>query len=241
MLHTLLLPLHVTRLVSAIAMLGLLCSASQAQLEVVFEDFESYNIGDDQTAFGGAVNIFNGPMTATASIREYPVGSGNKALRFAFDAIDGTLNQNVEGLFQMAAMNNPTLDGSKYTLDYDVAIGSGPNNWWAHGGVVETGTPGSGPYGVNINTNTLVVGGDFANRSGALPATPPFGAQAVFTQDQWLWRVVALGFNSAGGGQRVQMFVDNIRVTTLVPEPASQLLGLASAGAMCLVRRRNQR
>ena len=107
---------YLTRALTAVAVLSLLCATSYAQLEVVVEDFESFNIGDNQTAFGGAVNIFNGPATATASIREYPVGSGNKALRFAFDAIDGTLNQNVEGLFAMAAMNNPTLDGSKYTL-----------------------------------------------------------------------------------------------------------------------------
>lgn len=237
MLHTMLFPTQLTRLMSAVAVLSLLCSASQAQFEVVLEDFEAYNIGDPI----GTIEIHNGPATATASIREYPVGSGNKALRFSFDAIDGTLNQNVSALFPTAAMNNPTLDGSKYTLDYDLAIGSGPNNWWAHGGVVETGTPGSGPYGVNLDTPTLVVGGDFVDRSGALPATPPFGAAAVFTQDQWLWRVVALGFNSAGAGQRVSMFVDNIRVTTLVPEPASLLLGLASAGALgCVWRRRHR-
>lgn len=233
MSRNLFLLIQLTRWMSAVAVLGLLCSASQAQYTVVVEDFESYNIGDSI----GTIEIHNGPATATASIREYPVGSGNKALRFAFDAIDGTLNQNVSALFPMPAVNNPTLDASKYTLSYDLAIGSGPNDWWAWGGVVETGTPGSGPYGVNLDTNTLVVGGNFVNRSGDLPAAPPFGAPAIFTQDQWLWRVVALGFSSAGGGQRVQMFVDNIRITTLVPEPASLVLSVASAGALCCVWR----
>jgi hypothetical protein len=240
---------HLTRALMAVAALSLLCATCHAQFLVVEEDFESYALGDFATYGGGPVgtiSLFDGNMTSTAQIIEYPTASGNQALRFAFDVVqDAVFNQNILAPFPMPAMNNPSVLGSDYILEYDAAIRLGPNDWWAFGGVVEVAPPalppgtGTGPYGVNIDTAGLTVGGDFSPRSGNLADTVPFGDLGDFSASDWSYRVVALAFSS-NTTDRVQMVIDNIRVLTFVPEPSSALLGVLSAGALCFVRRQRR-
>jgi hypothetical protein len=236
MAHTCFLLPQLTRLARAVAVLGLMCTASQAAT-VVSENYESYPLGTFGTvsdfsdaSYGGA----NGVATIVAG----------KSLQFAFDVKTGmgALNTNVSAAFPAPATNNSSANIADYTLEFDLSLLSGITSGWF--GVVEVATPGSGPRTQGLNLGALTVGGPAEHQSMTLAAMgQPFGSVIDPTNPNWQVHLVALGFpaNGGGGTVRTTLLLDNVKVTS-IPEPSTFVsLGIASAGAVCFVRQRRNK
>jgi hypothetical protein len=235
MSRTLLLLTHVTRLLSAVAVLGILCTASNAYL-VVSENYESHALGP----FGTVSDFSDASYMGANSVASVVTG---QALQFSFDVKTGmgVLNTNVAALFPGLAINNSSPNLADYTLEFDAAIPSGINTGWF--GVVEVFTPGSGPRTQGLNMGALTPGGGYVHHSMSLAAMgQPFGAVIDPTNDNWGVRLVALGFpaNGGGGTVRTTVLLDNVRVTSVIPEPSSMLLGIAFTAAISLLGRRRR-
>jgi hypothetical protein len=222
------------RILSAVAVLSLLCQISYAQFPVLSENYESYALG----SFGAVSDFSDASYMGANSVASIVAG---QALEFAFDVKTGlgALNTNVAAPFPTLATNNSSANLADYTLEFDLAILSGINTGWF--GVVEVATPGSGPRTQGLMMGALTVGGAAVHHSMSLvDMGQPFGSVIDPTNDNWTLRLVALGFpaNGGGGTVRTTVLLDNVRVTSVVPEPSSVLLGMLSAGALYLVRRR---
>jgi hypothetical protein len=235
MSRTLLLLTRLTRLLNAVAVLGVLCTASNAYL-VVSENYESYALGP----FGTVSDFSDASYMGANSAASIVTGQG---LQFAFDVKTGmgALNTNVAAQFPALAINNSSTNLADYTLEFDATILSGLNSGWF--GVVEVFTPGSGPRTQGLMMGALTPGGAPVHHSMSLATMgQPFGAVIDTTNDNWGVRLVALGFpaNSGGGTVRTTVLLDNVTVTSVIPEPSSLLLGIASTGAPCFVARRRK-
>lgn len=214
--------------------LCLLQSVSFADLTVLSEDYESYAPGPFGVVsdFSDATYMGAG---STASI------VGGQSLEFAFDVKTGmgALNTNVEAPFPALAVNNSSSNIADYTLEFDLSIVSGINTGWF--GVVEVATPGSGPRTLGFSMGALTPGGAAVHHSMSLADMgQPFGTIIDPTNDSWVVRLVALGFpaNSGGSTVRTTLLLDNVRVTSVIPEPNSLLLSVLFTGALCFVGRR---
>jgi hypothetical protein len=228
--------LGLIRLLGAIALLSLVCTASHAY-DVLSENYESYATGPFGTVSDFSDASYLGANSAASIV-------AGQALQFGFDVKTGmgALNTNVAAPFPALALNNSSPNLANYTLEFDLAIPSGINTGWF--GVVEVATPGSGPRTQGLNMGALTVGGAPVHHSMSLAAMgQPFGSVIDPTNDNWTVRLVALGFpaNGGGGTVRTTLLLDNVKVTSLVPEPVSLWLGIASTGALCFLSRRQKR
>jgi hypothetical protein len=222
-----------TRLTRAVAVLGLMCTASYAAT-VVSEDYESYPLG----TFGTVSDFSDATYGGANGVASIVAG---KALQFAFDVKTGVgaLNTNVSAPFPAPATNNSSTNIANYTLDFDLSMPSGTLTGWF--GVVEVVTPGSGPRTQGLNLGALTVGGPSVHQSMSLATMgQPFGAIIDPTNPNWSVHLVALGFPANGGGVRTTLLLDNVKVTS-IPEPSTLvLLGIASTGGLCFVRKLRQ-
>ena len=226
------------RLTSALAVLGLMCTASYAAT-VVSENYESYPLGTFGTVnehsdatYGGA----NGVASVVAG----------KALQFAFDVKSGVgnLNTNVSAPFPVLATNNSSTNIANYTLEFDLSVLSGITTGWFGAVEVQDAAPGTGPRTENLNMGALTVGGPAVHHSMSFSTMgQPFGSVIDPTNPNWEVHLVALGFPADGGGRvvRTTLLLDNVKVTSSVPEPSTLvLLGFASLGGLCFVRKLRQ-
>lgn len=210
-----------------------LCAATYAQLPVLSEDYESYSLG----AFGTVSDFSDASYMGANSAASIVAG---QALEFAFDVKTdmGALNTNVEAPFPAMATNNSSADITNYILEFDLSIPTGINTGWF--GVVEVATPGSGPRTLSLNMGALTPGGGPVHHMMSLADMgQPFGSVIDPTNDNWVVRLVALGFpaNAGGGTVRTTVLLDNVRVTSLVPEPSCLVLCFVSTVALCLMKR----
>jgi hypothetical protein len=201
-----------------------LCTAGFAQLPVLSEDYESYAPG----SFGSTNDFSDGTYGGANSVATVVAG---QALEFAFDVKTGVgaLNTNVTRPFPVLAVNNSSTNLADYILEFDLSIVSGINTGWF--GVVEVSTPGSGPRTQNFNMGAMTPGGGPVHHSLSLADMgQPFGSPIDPTNSSWNLGLVALGFpaNAGGGIVRTTLRLDNVRVTSLVPEPSTLALGLLS-------------
>jgi PEP-CTERM motif len=229
--------LTVAHLTCAVTLFGLNCATIYAASTVVSDNYESYPPGTFGTVSDFSDASYGG-ANASASI------VAGQALQFAFDVKTGmgALNTNVSAPFPAPAANNSSADLANYTLEFDLSVLSGITTGWF--GVVEVATPGSGPRTQGLNLGALTVGGPSEHQSMTLSAMgQPFGNVIDPTNPSWQVHLVALGFpaNGGGGTVRTTLLLDNVKVTS-VPEPNTfVLLGTASAGALWVVRRRENR
>jgi hypothetical protein len=225
-----------TRLTRAIVVLGLMCTASFAAT-VESEDYESYPLG----TFGTVSEFSDASYGGANGVASIVTG---QALQFAFDVKTGvgSLNTNVSALFPAPAMNNPSPNLANYRLDFDLSVPSGITTGWF--GVLEMVTPGSGPNGTGLPLGAITVGGPAVHKSVTMDTlTRPFGGPLDPTNTTaWRLNLVALGFPANGGGGvvRTTLLLDNVKVTS-IPEPSTLvLLGIASTGGLCFVRKLRQ-
>jgi hypothetical protein len=219
--------------VLAVVLIGFACSTSYADLTVLTEDYESSALG----TFGTVSDFSDASYLGANSTAAIVTG---QALEFAFDVKTGVgaLNTNVAAQFPLPATNNSSTNLADYVLEFDLAILSGINAGWF--GVVEVATPGSGPRTLGLSMGALTPGGAPVHHSMSLADMgQPFGDLINPTNPDWTLRLVALGFpaNAGGGTVRTTLVLDNVKVTTVIPEPSCLLLALVSVGALCLVGR----
>ena len=219
--------------VLAVVLIGFACSTSYADLTVLTEDYESYALG----TFGTVSDFSDASYLGANSTAAIVTG---QTLEFAFDVKTGVgaLNTNVAAQFPALAINNSSANLADYTLEFDLAMPAGITTGWF--GVVEVATPGSGPRTQGLNLGALTVGGGFVHHSMSLADMgQPFGTVIDPTNPDWTVRLVALGFpaDAGGGTVRTTLVLDNVKVTTVIPEPSCLLLALVSVGSLCLVGR----
>lgn len=216
----------------AVVLIGFVCSPTAADILVLEEDYESYALG----AFGTVSDFSDATYLGANSAASIVAG---QALEFAFDVKTdlGALNTNVASQFLLPATNNSSTNLADYVLEFDLAISAGINTGWF--GVVEVATPGSGPRTLGLNMGALTPGGSPVHHSMSLAdMSQPFGTVIDPTNPDWTLRLVALGFpaNAGGGTVRTILQLDNVRVVSLVPEPASLSLICLSAATLGFTR-----
>jgi hypothetical protein len=221
--------LYLLRSLTIVIAICLLRNVCQADFPVLSEDYESYATGP----FGAVSDFSDASYMGANSAASIVAG---QALEFAFDVKTdaGALNTNVAAQFPALAINNSSPNLANYILEFDLSLVSGINTGWF--GVVEVATPGSGPRTQGLNLGALTAGGAAVHHSMSLADMgQPFGDLIDPTNADWTLRLVALGFpaNAGGGTVRTTLLLDNVRVTSLVPEPNCLALGLVSA-ALCL-------
>jgi O-glycosyl hydrolase len=204
-----------TRFISAstlIALLGAFGIPTQAQTNVVSDNFDSYSLG----AFGSTYNDASGG-NVTATIVAPGAGGAGQALQLSGNITNG-VSENAGVNFPVYTPgNNTDTNLSDYTLSFDLAITHGTNTGFGVTlNIFGTGAADGSSYAVPINQ--ITVGGAFQHFSANMGALPAGYEIPVLnpTDGHYSFQLVFLGFDASVTATPETIALDNLLITTAV-------------------------
>jgi hypothetical protein len=235
-----------------IAAIGTLAVASRADFIVTSNNFDADTVGPFNPTYGGLYGYGGGP--AVANITNGTVNgitiAGN-CVEYTGPAAASGDNYGIQN-GNLPLTNNFDPDLTKYTLSFDIALGSGSVNDFTadfvlYSTVVDPVSGYNGGGDIAINTSTLTPGGPWVTETVSLATVSGAGwhngAINITGTTNFTWSIGKQNGTTVG---TADVFIDNIKITTtststgsptpvsIVAQPTSQTV-FAGQGAAFIV------